>query len=257
MSSVLKALKEQSSPYIKRSSEVRLSSAKATSRGVGRIVIGGVLTMLAALAGWFVVTWLPALMVPSELNSSPKTVEHTVAVNDSQPSYQLGDMAVIMTPQWPQQDIPQRDSETTEPTVLNAQSGSTTQTATPTQTTQRPVTENKAIDLNQISPELLSAFENALAEDSQRTGAQQTTSVVPELTQLSYDFQTSIPSFTYDGHQYSSRAASRWIELSGVRLFEGERFQGMTVLTIAPAHVVLVKNSQAFQQPALEDWTNP
>ncbi|MFP3480408.1 general secretion pathway protein GspB, partial [Burkholderia sp. SIMBA_057] len=58
----------------------------------------------------------------------------------------------------------------------------------------------------------------------------------------------------YDSHMYRSSASQRWIELNGQRLYEGDALNQLTILRIEPQKVVLVKDSQAFSQPALEDW---
>ncbi|RUO47034.1 general secretion pathway protein GspB [Pseudidiomarina donghaiensis] len=260
MSSVLKALKNQSSPLVQGSSEVRLHSAKAASSGAPRMVLWLVVIVLAGMLGWFTVQWVAHHRAEARANT--ETLEREQASPVTQAQYQLGDMTAIKTPQWPAMTPETRVTE--EPFASAeqvAQSAEQRPMPTQQQDNQSPVNDNQAIDLSQISPELLSAFESALAEDNngdnRENGSNLNRSVVPELGQLAPSFRRTIPSFSYDGHQYSSRPQGRWIELSGVRLFEGDRFEGLTVLTIAPAHVVFVKDNQAFSQPALEDWTKP
>jgi general secretion pathway protein B len=53
---------------------------------------------------------------------------------------------------------------------------------------------------------------------------------------------------------YRSSASQRWIELNGQRLYEGDALNQLTILRIEPQKVVLVMDSQAFSQAALEDW---
>lgn len=237
MSSVLKALRNQQSPLLKVHSQVALESAGKPATALGRIVILSVSLVVAAGMGWLGVQyWL-----------SNSTVE---AVKPKpQASYQLGTIAAVIEPQWPEK-APEQEPIAREK-IITAEAGETVTSSAQRQAENSVINDDRTIDLNQVSPELLSAFENALNENGEGQ------SVVPTLTNLSQDFQLTVPSFTYDGHQYSSRAQARWVELAGVRLFEGERWQGLTVLTIAPAHVVLSRNNQAFQQPALEDWTRP
>ncbi|MBR9908612.1 MAG: general secretion pathway protein GspB [Gammaproteobacteria bacterium] len=263
MSSVLKALKNQSSPLVQGSSDVRLQSAKVLSTGAPRVLLWLVMLVLAGVLGWLAVQWMPYYRAEAEATSK---VELEALERDQRPSaavqaqYQLGDMATIKTPQWPAMATDSAMATDVANASLPQQAQSTEQGATTAQQrdNQSPVNDNQAIDLSQISPQLLSAFESALAEGENGGDADNLNrSVVPELDQLAPSFRRTIPSFSYDGHQYSSRPQGRWIELSGVRLFEGERFEGLTVLTIAPAHVVFVKDNQAFSQPALEDWTKP
>lgn len=244
MSSVLKALKNQSSPLLQTSSDVALQSAKMPqSRSVLTFILALIVAAATAVGAWFLM---------QGLMPTAKPINSTAELPQPQPSYQLGDIAAVITPQWPVPVIPET---TTELTTIESQQP--VLSVAQQQAQNSVVNSNQAIDLSQVSPELLSAFESALNETSNTGDNQKTASVVPLLTQLNLNFQRTVPSFSYDGHQYSSRPQSRWVELSGVRLFEGERFQGLTVITIAPAHIVLAKDNQAFQQPALEDWTKP
>ncbi|WP_339879679.1 general secretion pathway protein GspB [Pseudidiomarina gelatinasegens] len=233
MSSVLKALRNQQSPLLKAHSQVALESAGKPASAIGLIVTLLVSLVVAAGIGWLGVQyWL-----------SNNAVE--VAEPIPQASYQLGTIAAVIEPQWPESE------PATAEQIIAMEPSDTITSSAQRQAENSVINDDKTIDLNQVSPELLSAFESALNESGEGR------SVVPTLANLSQDFQRTVPSFSYDGHQYSSRAQARWVELGGVRLFEGERWQGLTVLTIAPAHVVLSRNNQAFQQPALEDWTKP
>lgn len=262
MSSVLKALKNQSSPLVQGSSEVRLHSAKVASAGAPRILLWLLVIVLAGVLGWFTVQWVTHHRAEARANTEALAREQQPSAV-TQAQYQLGDMAAIKTPQWPAKitesdDGTRMTDQTSTSTEQVAQNAEQRPMTAQQQENQSPVNDNQAIDLSQISPQLLSAFESALAEGENGGDADNLNrSVVPELDQLAPSFRRTIPSFSYDGHQYSSRPQGRWIELSGVRLFEGERFEGLTVLTIAPAHVVFVKDNQAFSQPALEDWTKP
>lgn len=229
MSSVLKALRKQSSPYIPLRSSTQLTSAPVQRTWLKRLINGVLICLLLVVAGatgW----WL----------AKPSAMEPPTVVTESQaPQYTLGTATSIRVPELAPA-TPAVDTGTViEPSRIE------------------PVVpqQPEAVDLNTVSPGLLSAFEDAIAATG--TTGNQTASVVPELLTLSQAFQMSIPSFTYDGHQYSSRGSTRWIELSGQRLQEGDGWQGLTVIRIAPAHVVLAKSNQAFLQPALEDWTRP
>lgn len=229
MSSVLKALRQQSSPHIPPRSQGQLTSAPVQRQGLQRVVrvlLMIILLILAGTIGW----WLAA---PDQQSvSSPPVVP--VA-----PSYELGDATIVRVPEL-EPDRPVVDEGTR---IL------------PNRIEPEVPEQPQAVNLDSVSPELLSAFEEAIAATGSEEG--EATSVVPALLTLSRSFQQQVPSFTYDGHQYSSRSNSRWIELSGQRLQEGDRWQALTVIRIAPAHVVLAKDNQAFLQPALEDWTKP
>ncbi|KFZ30233.1 hypothetical protein IDSA_10770 [Pseudidiomarina salinarum] len=228
MSSVLKALRNQSSPLLQERPPVWLSSAVDTSPGRSWRWLALALVVVAAGIGG----WLLADRQTQEVITEP--VVTTVASS----RYQLGAI-----PQVRQPTLPAAVAEaSSQPAVM--QSRGAEQPALP-----------QAINLNDVSPELLNAFEDAVAAtDGDDAGRN---SVVPDLRDLDLSFQRSIPAFTYDGHQYSSRDSSRWVVLGGNRLFEGDSWQGLTVVRIAPAYLVLSKNYQAFQQPALEDWTSP
>ena len=259
MSSVLKALKNQSSPLVQGSSEVRLHSAKVTNSGTPRMLLWLVVIAIAGALGWWATQWITNQRAEAAANIEAIELAEQQPPATVQKQYQLGDIAVIKTPQWPVITTPKDNvSDEANASVEQVAQSIRQQPSNQQQDSPSPVNDNQAIDLSQISPELLNAFESALAEGEQGGDTDNLNrSVVPELEQLAPSFRRTIPNFSYDGHQYSSRPQGRWIELSGVRLFEGERFEGLTVLTIAPAHVVFVKDNQAFSQPALEDWTKP
>jgi general secretion pathway protein B len=238
MSSVLKALRNQQSPLLQQPGSIALQSVQQGTGILVKLFIAAAVVVIAGGAGWFISQQF--MNGASDTLSAVSEDEQPVTVSAQ---YQLGSVVSIIQPNW-------RIETEVQPEVTE-QSGDELISAAEQQADSSVVNANQAIDLNQISPEMLSAFESALGEQGENL------SVVPALAQLSPSFQRSIPSFSYDGHQYSSRPNSRWIELSGIRLFEGESYQGLTILAIAPAHVVLSKNDQAFQQPALEDWTKP
>ncbi|GAB3295084.1 general secretion pathway protein GspB [Pseudidiomarina andamanensis] len=238
MSSVLKALRNQQSPLLQQPGAIALQSAQQRTGALTKTLIVVAVVIVGAVVGWLISQQFIADAAHSKLSAQATEVSTTESTH-----YQMGSVVSITQPNW-------HIKEEAEPEVAEQQ-GDELISSAEQQADNSVLNENQAIDLNQISPEMLSAFESALGEQGENL------SVVPALSQLSSSFQRSVPSFTYDGHQYSSRANSRWVELSGVRLFEGESYQGLTILTIAPAHVVLSKNDQAFQQPALEDWTKP
>lgn len=237
MSSVLKALRRQSSPLIAAAPRVALESAQGSSRNFSQAALLALVIVAALVSGWGLTQLLLVSSPPTQLEPAVQEARYT-----------LGKVAIIKQPQWPS------SSAAEQPVTVNQTAEDTGEaiiSSAQRQAEENAISQNQAIDLNQISPELLRAFESAVSDSGTKT------SVVPALSQLSTDFQRKVPSFSYDGHQYSSRAEARWVELAGMRLFEGERWRGLTIITIAPAHVVLSIDNQAFQQPALEDWTTP
>jgi hypothetical protein len=231
MSSVLKALREQSSPLLQQPAPIWLSSAPAR-RPLRRWWVAVTVLLVLVLSSYY--SW------SSRLNGEVTAVQPTALASNAMATYQLGPSTAIKVPQW----------------------GSRTGAATDNQPagqdqSQQPQTQQQGIDLQQVSPEVLAAFEAAVAaqQSGQSTAIQQ--SVLPAIADLTSAMRSQIPSFTYDAHQYSSRDSARNVTFSGQRLIEGDVWQGLTIMRITPTHVVLSRNQVAFQQPALEDWTRP
>lgn len=231
MSSVLKALREQSSPLLQQPAPIWLSSAPAR-RPLRWWWVAVTVLLVLVLSSYY--SW------SSRLNGEVTAVQPTALASNEMTTYQLGPSTAIKVPQW----------------------GSRTDAATDNQParqdqSQQPQTQQQGIDLQQVSPEVLAAFEAAVAaqQSGQSTAIQQ--SVLPAIADLTSAMRSQIPSFTYDAHQYSSRDTARNVTFSGQRLIEGDVWQGLTIMRITPTHVVLSRNQVAFQQPALEDWTRP
>ncbi len=231
MSSVLKALREQSSPLLQQPAPIWLSSAPASKPWRWWWVVALVLLVLTVTSYYSWSRGTSTVVTPPQL---PSPTSAPVM------GYQLGGSTVIKVPKW--------DSASTEiPQPTEARQ--------PTRQPQLDV--QQGIDLQKVSPELLAAFEEAVAaqqSDQPRTTQQ---SVLPAIAELAGELRQQIPSFSYDSHQYSSRDSARNVTFSGQRLREGEVWQGLTIMQITPTHVVLSRNMVAFQQPALEDWTRP
>lgn len=246
MSSVLKALRDQSSPLLQQPAAIWLSSAPTRQPQRWRWWLTALVLMVAVLSGYW--SWQRTL-------TSPLTSTVTKPVNRSNElakSYQLGSSQAIRVPSWSTnlEVLPETQQQLSEQNQ---------QIPPPTTTPQTPPRQ-QGVDLQQVSPELLAAFEQAVAEQAQPQGQPQSAdrqSVLPAIGQLARDVQRQIPSFSYDSHQYSSRTDARSVTFSGQRLVEGDAWQGLTILQITPTHVVLSRNMMAFQQPALEDWTRP
>lgn len=229
MSSVLKALQKNSAPKLHFGQPLELTAANETKRSGVRILFGIVVFILIASGTtWFILSSEPQSQSLNQVQPS--------IVQPEQGQIELGPTTEIIVPTWPETEAGQRLT----PSRQIISTGESPDTPQP-------------VNLDQVSPELLASFEEALAASGEE---QIPATVVPSLAELDRSLQRQVASFKYDSHQYSSRQANRWIELSGVRLREGEQWQGLRVIRIAPAHVVLSFGNQAFQQPALEDWTN-
>ncbi|RUO78979.1 general secretion pathway protein GspB [Pseudidiomarina taiwanensis] len=230
MSSVLKALQKNSAPKLHFGQPLELTAASERKGKSWRLVLGIVIfTLVASVTAWLVMS-----MQPEPQHVIEPQLTQVVASNAE---LELGPVTQIIVPTWPTDQQGQRLNPSREIISTGKATGAP-----------------EPVNLDQVSPELLANFEEALAASGE---AQVPATVIPSLAELSRPLQRQIASFKYDSHQYSSRQASRWIELSGVRLREGEQWQGLQVIRIAPAHVVLSFGNRAFQQPALEDWTNP
>lgn len=239
MSSVLKALRQQQSKLLPTQSAVLLEPAARQPRSFSWLAWLAV--PFAAVAGWYLVQWL---MMPD-----PAQQPVVAPVIAAEQRLQLG------TPQ------PVRVVELPQPEVAPEQPANDTAMPERQRETQssfsepESVAQDQGVDLNQVPADLLTAFEEAIAATG--TPGSQQHSVLPRISELTGRLQSQIPSFSYDAHQYSSRANERFIELAGQRLRQGDLWQGIQILTIAPSHVVLALGNDAFQQPALEDWTSP
>lgn len=229
MSSVLKALRGQSSPLLQQPAPIWLSSAPArTSLRWWWVALVVLLALL--LSSYY--SWLK--LINTELISAQAT-----AIAAPPENYQLGHSTIIKVPQW------------------NTVPGAVAQPVGQPQSAPPPQDVQQGVDLQQVSPQVLAAFEAAVAaQNSDRAPAIQQ-SVLPAIADLTNTLRSQIRSFTYDAHQYSSRDSARNVTFSGQRLIEGDVWQGLTIIRITPTHVVLSRNQVAFQQPALEDWTRP
>ncbi len=229
MSSVLKALRDQSSPLLQQPAPIWLSSAPSRQplRWWWVAIVALLVLMVTSLYSWLSRPSAPTIAVEASHLPAIPTVR-----------YELGRSTDIKVPAWNTAPV---DRPVTQ------------QAERPSQAVQ-----GQGIDLKQVSPELLAAFEQAVAaQQSGQPATMQATSVLPSITALTVDLQRQIPSFSYDSHQYSSRDSARNVTFSGQRLVEGDVWQGLTIMRITPTHVVLSRNQAAFQQPALEDWTRP
>jgi general secretion pathway protein B len=162
--------------------------------------------------------------------------------------FRWGETASIESVEWEAEPepVPEEEPEVT-------QSSGQQQSSEPEPSAQAG-SQRQALDLSTVSPDLLQRFEAAVNDTSNSDDNRADTSVIPSLSELSRSFQREVPAFSYDSHMYRSSASQRWIELNGQRLYEGDALNQLTILRIEPQKVVLVKDSQAFSQPALEDW---
>jgi general secretion pathway protein B len=235
MSSVLKALRQQQSKFIPQQQAIALAPAHQRIAPVTRW-IPWLAVPVAALLGWFAVGWFMAPATP--LAEQPQTA--------AAPTWRLGEPTRI-------RQVELATVISTE--VVEVDTDRPLPSSTP-EPEPSPVNE-RGVDLEQVPADLLAAFDQAVAATGGGNETLADNSIVPQLSALSQQFQRQIPSFSYDAHQYSSRADSRFVSLAGQRLWQGDQWQGIQVLTIAPNHVVLAYGNTAFRQPALQDWTRP
>ncbi|AAV82796.1 general secretion pathway protein GspB [Idiomarina loihiensis] len=234
MSSLLKALKQQQSPLLKQTSvlDASLMANDKHSRSWSWLLWPLVL-ILGAVLGSAGAVWL------GETNQSERPEAE---------GFRWGETASIESVEWEAEPepVPEEEPEVT-------QSSGQQQSSEPEPSAQAG-SQRQALDLSTVSPDLLQRFEAAVNDTSNSDDNRADTSVIPSLSELSRSFQREVPAFSYDSHMYRSSASQRWIELNGQRLYEGDALNQLTILRIEPQKVVLVKDSQAFSQPALEDW---
>lgn len=238
MSSVLKALRQQQSQLIPQQQPIHLAAAALNK---SPLRWWWLLLPVAIGAGWAgVYLYLADTQADTRVDTNLRAVEPA-------PQLTLGQPQPVRVVELPRQNDGQADGEV-QTTAVPQPTTSSFQSAP-------EVAKDQAVDLNEVPADLLAAFEEAIAATGSGQQSTRPQSVLPRIDELDRALQRRIPSFTYDGHQYSSRSQERFVELAGQRLRQGDYWQGIQVLTIAPNHVVLALGNDAFQQPALEDWT--
>lgn len=233
MSSILKALKQQQSPLLKQTSVLDASlMARDTGNRSWSWLLWPAMLLLGILLGASAAWWSTTEPAP----------EARLAEN-----FSWGEPASIEPVSWAAEPEP-------EPQKV-VQNNHSTELPERSQIEQTVETEaqREALDLSKVSPDLLQRFEAAV-NDTSTVDKVSDKSVIPPLSELSDAFQRQIPAFSYDSHMYRSSATERWIELNGQRLYEGDALGPLTILRIDPQRVVLVMDSQAFSQTALENW---
>lgn len=175
---------------------------------------------------------------------------------------ELGAATTIMPVSWPAEPPTPTPTRSTAATELST-------AATPKGSTQpldaaNGMAESAAIaadqaepapfDLSSVSPELLAAFEDAVAATATDEGPKFDQSAMPLLSELPRSFTRQVPPFSYNAHNFVSARNQRWVMLNDRRLHEGEQLEGLTVVQIEPGHVLLALGQQGFRQPALADW---
>lgn len=236
MSSLLKALKQQQSPLLKQTSvlDTSLMANDKNSRS------------------WSWLLWPLALILGAVLGSAGAMWlgEKNQSQRPEAEGFRWGETASIESVEWDAEPDPEPAPE--EKADVTQSAGQ--QQSSESEPAGQAESQRQALDLSTVSPDLLQRFEAAVNDTSNSDDNRVDTSVIPSLSELSRSFQNQIPAFSYDSHMYRSSASQRWIELNGQRLYEGDALNQLTILRIEPQKVVLVKDSQAFSQPALEDW---
>lgn len=247
MSSVLKALRQQQSQLIPQQQPIHLA---AITPSKSSLRWWWLMLPVAIVAGWASVYWYLA-NTKADTNSSvlERTTVSEQGVASNAPQLALGQPQPVRVVDLPRQSDGQNEIAAQVDTTAIARPTTSSFQAAP------EIAKDQAVDLNEVPADLLAAFEEAIAATGSGQQSSHPQSVLPRINELDRALQRRIPAFTYDGHQYSSRVQERFVELAGQRLKQGDYWQGIQVLAIAPNHVVLALGNDAFQQPALEDWT--
>lgn len=234
MSSILKALKQQQSPLLKQTSvlDSSLMASDSDRRSWGWLLWPAMLVLglvLGSGAAWW--------------STKEPAAEARLAEN-----FNWGEPVSVEPVNWAAEPEPEPQKVTTQDnnSAEQPESGQINQTV-------ETEAQREALDLSKVSPDLLQRFEAAV-NDTSTVDNESDKSVIPPLSELSASFQRQIPAFSYDSHMYRSSATERWIELNGQRFYEGDALGPLTILRIDPQRVVLVMDSQAFYQTALENW---
>ncbi|MCL1067255.1 general secretion pathway protein GspB [Shewanella olleyana] len=75
---------------------------------------------------------------------------------------------------------------------------------------------------------------------------------IPPYGQLPASVQLQVPEFNIQAHVYSSAAESRWLNVDGEELQEGDRIKGkLEIIEIRPRDVVLEIDGSRFKVPAI------
>lgn len=117
---------------------------------------------------------------------------------------------------------------------------------------------------NQISPELLQRFQNAVSEVKPATevGSQrsyneksQDDDNVIRIDQLPAWVLTELPSMSFSAHMYASEPGDRWVRVNGNEKVEGDMIADkVQIQRIEPQRVILVYRGEEFSMAALTDW---
>lgn len=244
MSSVLNALRKHDTKFARQSgSPVYFAPAQRRMSGGWLAVLIGIIIVISAALGW----WLAATGNQGEVSETQtvNTLPQTIATERA--PINIGEIAAVRVVSLAQTD---------EAPVTDTADVAVANTDRQQESAEPESSAREALNLDTVDPDLLAAFENAVAATG-NANQEEAASVIPSLTDLSESFQRDVVSFTYDSHMYVSDVRERWIRLSGEKLYEGDTWRGIEVVRIEPQQVILAVARRAFRQPALEDWTTP
>ncbi|GAA6183396.1 general secretion pathway protein GspB [Aliiglaciecola sp. NS0011-25] len=120
--------------------------------------------------------------------------------------------------------------------------------------------QTNADEQNNIPPELLQRFRNALASIGDETPVDPTDDAqpirdVPAVNELPAWVLTELPSMAFSAHMYVSAPEERWVRVNGKRVVEGQEIEdGLVLIGIEPQHVIMTFKGQEFSMDALSDW---
>lgn len=248
MSAILKALRKQQSPLLQERHPIaagllsnRHGSAESQATLKRSLLVVTALVVGATLG--FTLQYLRAadsVMLTenkrpaAEGQAAPLSANHSVPLN-------WGEATAI-----PEVQLNWRNVDT-----VSVEPAQTEPSSAPSASSQPAL---QTLNRDAVSPELLARFEQAVAATTSADNRRQPDSVIPNLTELSASFQQRVPKFAYNSHMYSSLGQQRWIKLNDRVLREGDRWQGIEVVSIEPQRTVLDLNGELFSVEALTDW---
>lgn len=80
---------------------------------------------------------------------------------------------------------------------------------------------------------------------------------IQHLSDMSLEFQKTIPDIRFNSHIYSDRPSERRVIINDLYLKEGQGFSGMKIVTIGEFYIELEKQGESFKLPVLRDWFRP
>ena len=220
-------------------------------------------TLLLVIAGGFGIGWTAATFEQWRGAFIPAITEQVPVVVAPTPAANLTAIAPEVS-----------DSDNSQPAVtlmdnspveLNSQSVNdvSAMASENTNSSDDPVKESNDRDSeqDQISPELLKKFNQAVAQLGDRQDVQPSepppviATTVVRIDQLPAWVLAELPPMEFSAHMYASEISERWVTMNEVRLHEGDWYDdNLRVEEILPQQVILNYRGQQFSMNALSQW---